>query len=194
MKCEVQRTKNRGDSPSSRHLPLRLCVRPKDPRGGEGTPEKGFSPRRQARKVQARKGSDQTSPKDAWQQWRLLPLQKSTIIARQSSIPPSKKRGDSPSSRRLSLRLCVRPQDPRGPARERQKRVSRQGAKLAKDRTKNIHKRVTGTNVIRMPSNSRRSPGTDPGRFPPPNASTPGPPDLCAWHQFGGDCDLNAIK
>jgi YD repeat-containing protein len=29
-------------------------------------------------------------------QWRLLPLQKSTIITRQSSIHPSKKLGDSP--------------------------------------------------------------------------------------------------
>jgi hypothetical protein len=43
---------------------LRLCVRSKDPRGGEGTPLEGFSPRRQARK-----GSDQTSPKGSRHEW-----------------------------------------------------------------------------------------------------------------------------
>ena len=43
---------------------LRLCVRSKDPRGGEGTPDEGFSPRRQARKA-----SDQTSPNGSRHEW-----------------------------------------------------------------------------------------------------------------------------
>ena len=51
--------KTRGQSLNSPSVfaSLRLRVRPKDPRRGEGTPEEGFSPRRQARK-----GSDQEHP------------------------------------------------------------------------------------------------------------------------------------
>ena len=53
MKCEVQSIEKLGDSPSSNHLPLRplrLCGETQAPGSNQGTPEAGFSPRRQARK------------------------------------------------------------------------------------------------------------------------------------------------